>query len=111
MSAEGTQPWSGSVGSEVAETRNQLWKLSWLFLTGAIAVPFPSTISLPPTPPRVFLPHSWPLQKLLKLETRQPVFLEALRGCLEVVLEKNVRVLKAPAEQVREREEKHVTSL
>lgn len=55
---------------------------SRLFLTSAIAVSFPSIIYRPSC-----LSFPFPtFAKVPEVETRQPVFLETLRGCLEIGL-------------------------
>lgn len=76
--------------------------LSWWFLASTTAIPFLPLFSFP----HGSLPQSLHLQKLLKLETRQPVFLETFGGCLEIGLE-NASVLQALMEEAREDEEEN----
>lgn len=101
MSAESAKPWVSPL--DVGWMRiGTNCVLSWWFLAGTTAVLF---LLLFPFP-HGSLPQSLHLQKLLKLEIRQPVFLETFGGCLEIGLE-NASVLQVLMEKAREDEEEN----
>lgn len=77
--------------------------LSRLFLPGAFAVSFPSIFYLPSCLSSPFFAFA----KVPEVETRQPVFLETFRGCLEIGL----ALVSVPMEEVWERAEGNMTLL